>query len=167
MLGKRERSQETRKRHLQNRLKQYKFSQAQGAALTRRVYEIRRLDLASRPDAVLNLFKDARHQVSLMRQSITDQTRYDFSCLGDEPVEGDLAASLAEQVTSVMRENTVERQTYFDSLFKESPEVHFTVDWYDVTILLAAMFRELHLAGVIEGLDLAGVLKNSSGSNPS
>ena len=42
------------------------------------------------------------------------------------------------------------------------PELHFTVDWYDVTSMVAAMMREMHLAGVLEGLELAGALTDST-----
>jgi hypothetical protein len=37
------------------------------------------------------------------------------------------------------------------------PKVHFTVDWYDALSLVAAMFRQHQLAGIAEGLELAGV----------
>jgi len=124
MFGRKESLEEERKRHLQSRLRRYKFSQSQGAALTRRLYEIRQLDPASRSEAVQKLFEDARHQLTLIRQMITNRTRYDFSSAGDDPIEGDIAACLAEHVTGFMREHTTAPQTFFEFLSQQLPDVY-------------------------------------------
>jgi len=110
MFGRKESFEEERERHLQSRLKRYKFSQSQGAALTRRLYEIRQLDPANRPEAVQKLFEDARRHLALIRQMITSRTRYNFSSAGEDPVEGDIAACIAEHVTGFMREHTTAPQ---------------------------------------------------------
>jgi hypothetical protein len=59
----------------------------------------------------------------------------------------------------------VNPQTFLEYLSQQLPDVNFTVDWYDMTTLLAAMFREMHLAGVIEGLTLADVRKDTRPSS--
>jgi hypothetical protein len=145
MFGRKADLRETKRRLEQEREATYKAREKQGADITKRLYEMRQLDPADRLAAVLDLFKEARHQLALIRQSIADRTHYDFMFEGEELPEGDLATSLAEDITGVMRENTVNPQTVWQALTEQFPDVNFTVDWYDATSMAAAMIREMHL----------------------
>ena len=162
MFGKRSRLREANRRVEEKRQTAYKAQESDGADITKRIYELRQLDPVNRPQAVLGLLKDAKHQLALIRQSIADRTHYDFGPYGEEAREGDIATYLAEDITGVMRENVTNPQTFWQAMSDQLPEVHFTVDWYDATSMVAAVIREMHLAGVIEGLELAGALPNST-----
>lgn len=160
MFGKKERRESKRN---EERRQAHRSLEAKGAALTRRLYEIRKLDTVDRPRAVQDLFKDAHHQLELIRQSIADRSRYDFSGGHyEDPEHGDLATVLAEDIASIVRENTVNPPSIWQALSEQVPAVHFKIDRYDATSIVAAMMREMHLAGVIEGLELAGALPDST-----
>ncbi len=162
MFGKKSRLREAKRRVEEKRQAAYKAREADGTEITKRIYELRQLDPVDRPQAVLGLLKDAKHQLALIRQSIADRTHYDFSPYSEEAPEGDIATYLAEDITGVMRENVTNPQTFWQAMSEQFPEVQFTVDWYDATSMVAAMIREMHLAGVIEGLELAGALPDST-----
>jgi hypothetical protein len=162
MFGKKSRSREAKRQVEEKRQAIYKTRKANGAAITKRIYELRQLDPFDRPQTVLGLLKDAKHQLALIRQSIADRSHYDFGPYSEEAPEADIATYLAEDITGVMRENTTNPQTFWQAMSEQFPEVYFTVDWYEATSMVAAMIREMHLAGVIEGLELAGALPDST-----
>jgi hypothetical protein len=119
------------------------------------------LDRPKLPEAATLLLVDARHQVSLIRQSIADRTRYRFGG-GEDLREGDVATSIAEDITGVMREYDTDPQTLFQALSEQLPEANFTVDWYDAATLTAAEIRLQRIHGMIEGLKLAGLMPEPS-----
>src|SRR5262249_34821638 len=101
MFGKKRRNAEAQRSHREQRREAYRQRQAEGAELHKRLYELRKMDRASLPEAATLLFKDAQHQVALIRQSVADRTDYDF-VVGDGPSEGDMATSLAEYIADLM-----------------------------------------------------------------
>jgi hypothetical protein len=144
MFDKKQRLREAKRRVEEKRQAAYKAREADGAEITKRIYNLRQLDPVDRPQAVLGLLKDAQHQLALIRQSIADRTHYDFSA---EATEGDIATCLAEDITGVMRENVTNPQTFWEAMSEQFPEVHFTVDWYDATSMVAAMVRDVPCRG--------------------
>jgi hypothetical protein len=68
------------------------------------------------------LFKDAKHQTALIRQSIADRTHSHFDA-GDRG--GDLATFLADGIASIMRENVTNPQTVFQALSRAVAEGAF------------------------------------------
>ena len=157
MLGRKRRLRDAKRRIEAERSETYKKRQAEGAALSKRISELRNVtDPARLPAAAMELFKHAQFQVGLIRQSIKDKTDYDFS-VGELLQEGDLATHLAEDISGVMRENTCDPQTVWQALSDALPDVNFTVNWYDAVSMVAAMLRETYLQGVLEGMELAGL----------
>ena len=104
---------------------------------------------------VLMLLGEAQHLEALIRQSIKDRTDYDFdfSILED----GDLATYLGEEVTHALREHVTNPQTLFQALSDQFPGVHFSIHPRDAISMISATIRTQRLAGLIEGLELAGV----------
>jgi hypothetical protein len=47
--------------------------------------------------------------------------------------------------------------TVWQALSEQFPDVHFDVDWYTVTSLIAATLRLERISGVIDGLQMAGI----------
>ena len=62
-----------------------------------------------------------------------------------------------DQIADLMRRNVTNPQTVWQALSEQFPKVHFTVDWFQAVSVLAMMFRQERLAGMIEGLKVAGV----------
>jgi len=124
---------------------------------------VARRDLAHE---VFMLFREAKHQSQLIRQSIKDRTQYDFDFGGTD--EGDLATYLAEATAYALRGHVTNPQTVFQAMSEQLPDVHFTIQQQDAVSMVAAMIREQRLEGILEGLRLAGVLNEPSkrSSNP-
>jgi hypothetical protein len=156
MFGKKREKQEEKKSVAE--AEKFRQQQREGAALYKRVAELQRLERAAVPEAAMLLLKDARHQVALIRQSIADRSGYNFRGGQDLP-EGDLATSLAEDIAGVMRENITNPQTFFQAMSDQLPDVHFTVSWEDACTMVAAEIREERILGIIEGLQLAGLIQ--------
>jgi hypothetical protein len=59
-----------------------------------------------------------------------------------------------------MRENVTNPQTVFQALSEQLPNVQFTVDWNDAVSLVSAMIREQRVEGILEGLEIAGLIED-------
>jgi hypothetical protein len=117
---------------------------------------VARRDLAHE---IFMLFREAKHQSQLIRQSIKDRTQYDFDFGGGE---GDLATYLAEATAYALRDHVTNPQTFFQAMSEQLPDVHFTIQQQDSVSMVAVMIREQRLEGILEGLRLAGVLNEPS-----
>jgi hypothetical protein len=124
------------------------------------IYErIAGLKNAAREDLaheVFMLFREARHQGELIRQSIKDRTHHEFGAAGIR--EGDLATYLAGDVAHALRHHVANPQTLLQKMSDRLPEAGFTIHQQDAVSMIAAIIREQRLAGILEGLRLAGVL---------
>jgi hypothetical protein len=138
------------------RLEAFQRQQAKGTVIYKRLDELHQSDDRTHiGEDVAKLLRYARSQTEAIRQSIIDKTDYDFT--SGPTLEGDVATVLAEGVASIMRDHRCDPQTLWQAFSQAFPEVHFTVDWYNALSLVAAMFRQDQLAGIVEGLELAGV----------
>ena len=146
----------------QDKLRDYERQQSQerfernehdGGDIYRRIAALTKTDRARVP----HVFKDAKHQTALIRQSIADRTHNHFNS-GDRG--GDLATFLADGIASIMRENVTNPQTVFQALSEQLPNVQFTVDWNDAVSLVSAMIREQRVEGILEGLEIAGLIED-------
>ena len=106
------------------------------------------------------LFREAKHQSQLIRQSIKEPAQYDFDFGGKSG--GDLATYLAEGTTCALRDHVTNPQTFFQAMSEQLPDVHFTILQQDAVSMVAAMIREQRLEGILDGLRLAGVLNEPS-----
>jgi hypothetical protein len=105
---------------------------------------------------VFMLYREAKHQSQLIRQSIKDHAQYDFDFGGKSG--GDLATYRAEDAVYALRDHVTHPQTFFQAMSEQLPDVHFTIQQQDAVSMVAAMIREQRLEGILEGLRLAGVL---------
>jgi hypothetical protein len=92
-----------------------------------------------------------------IRQSIkADCDFYGSTAMVPDGV-GDIGTILANEVGSIMRDCQCDPQTLWQLLSQAFPKVHFAVNEYVALSFVAAQFRWYHIAGVIEGLELAGI----------
>jgi hypothetical protein len=157
MFGSKRWRQEARRRKEEDELRNYKAREAEGAEITKRISELRQIqDRTALTHAVTLLFKDAQHHTRLVRQSIADKVAHfsDGRTLGG----GDIDTFLGEDLVDVIREGTTNPQTMWQALSEQLPDVNFSISWYDAASLAAAILRERHMHGVIQGLQLAGIL---------
>ena len=139
------------------KLEAYRSTQARGAALYGRLYDLEQLGDRSRiGQEVIALLKQAKSQVNAICKSIHDKTTYEVD-LGEPLDEGDSATALAEDIAGAMRDYTCNPQTLWQASSGQLPDVRFTVDWYDAASMTAAMLRLERITGFIEGLEYAGV----------
>ena len=137
--------------------KAYRSTQARGAALYGRLYDLEQLgDRARIGQEVMALLKQAQSQVNAICKSIHEKTKYEVDP-GEPLDEGDSATALAEDIAGVMRDYTCNPQSMWQALSEALSNVQFTVDWYDAVSMVAAMLRQERITGIIESLELAGV----------
>jgi len=150
------RKQKLREHEDQQAQERFEHNERTGKDIYGRAAELKKVDRADLPAAVLMLFREAKHQSELIRRSITDQSGYDFASNG--PANGDLATYLARGAALALRNHATSPQTLLEVLSEQSPEVHFTIKEQDAISLIAAMIREQRIDGILEGLRLAGSL---------
>lgn len=150
------RKQKLRKHEEQQAQERFERNERAGKDIHGRTAELKKVDRADLPAAVLMLFREAKHQSELIRQSITDRSGYDFAFGG--PANGDLATYLARGAALALRDHATSPQTLLEVLSEQSPDVHFTIPEPDAVSLIATMIREQRIDGILEGLRLAGLL---------
>src|SRR5215470_6772840 len=98
-------SRKQKLREQEERQAQERFERNEGAGkdINGRAAELKKIDRADLPTAVLMLFREARHQSELVRQSITDNSGYDFDSAG--PGHGDRATYLAREAALALRDH--------------------------------------------------------------
>jgi ATP-dependent Clp protease ATP-binding subunit ClpA len=134
-----------------------------GKDIYARIAELRNIPRENLPEAVFMLSMAAKHQSEQIRQSIKDDTRYDFD-LG-ALTDGDLATYLAEGTGYALRDHVTNPPTFLDVMSEKLPDVHFTIAQQDAVSMVAAMIREQRLEGILEGLRLAGLLNEAPKRN--
>ena len=107
------------------------------------------------------LFREAKHQSQLIRQSIKDRTQHDCD-FGGMSEGTSRATCLAEDTAYALREHVTNPQTFFQAMSEQLPDVHFTIQQQDAVSMVAAMIREQRLEGILEDLRLAGILNEPS-----
>jgi hypothetical protein len=125
-----------------------------------RIARLRGLPREKLADAVFMLSMEAKQQSSLTRQAIKERTQAESDL--DPSPDADLAAYLATEAVPSLRHHDAVLPTLLDVLVQRSPEVLFTVQQEEAVLMLAAMFREQRLEGILEGLRLAGILNEPS-----
>jgi hypothetical protein len=154
----RKRLRAIRARQEAEKLEAFKQVQAKGSVIYRRLYELSQSEDRSRlAETVLKMLRYTQSQTAAARQAIADRDKYDFFPTFESEPLGDVATTLAEDIAGVMRDNVTNSQTIWQAMTDQFPDVHFTVDWYNAVSMVASILREQYLAGVIEGLELAGV----------
>lgn len=90
-------------RDYERQLSQERFerNERDGGDIYKRIAALTKTDRARVPHEAMLLFKDAKHQTALIRQSIADRTHNRFDS-GDRG--GDFATFLADGIASIMRE---------------------------------------------------------------
>jgi hypothetical protein len=128
--------------------------------LQARIAQLRGLPREKLADAVFMLSMEAKQQSSLIRQAIKEraQAELDF----DPSPDADLATYLAADAVPSLRHHDADLPTLLDVLVQRSPEARFTIQQEEAVLMLAAMFREQRLEGILEGLRLAGILNEPS-----
>jgi hypothetical protein len=128
--------------------------------LQARIAQLRGLPREKLADAVFMLSMEAKQQSSLIRQAIKEraQAELDF----DPSPGADLATYLAADAVPSLRHHDADLPTLLDVLVQRSPEARFTIQQEEAVLMLAAMFREQRLEGILEGLRLAGILNEPS-----
>jgi hypothetical protein len=128
--------------------------------LQARIAQLRGLPRDKLADAVFMLSMEAKQQSSRTRQAIKERTQAE---LDFEPSpDADLATYLAADAIPSLRHHDADLPTLLDVLVQRSPEVRFTAQQEEAVSMLAAMFREQRLEGILEGLRLAGILNEPS-----
>jgi hypothetical protein len=127
-----------------------------GKDIYARIADLKNVGREDLADEVFILFREAKHQSQLIRQTIKDRTQYEFDFGGMN--EGDRATYLAEETASALRDHLTNTQTLFQVLSEHLPDVHYTIQQEDAVSMVAAMIREQRLEGILEGLRLAGLL---------
>ena len=128
--------------------------------LQARIAQLRGLPREKLADAVFMLSMEAKQQSSLIRQAIKERTQAE---LDFEPSpDADLATYLATEAVPSLRHHDADLPTLLDVLVQRSPEARFTIQQEEAVLMLAAMFREQRLEGILEGLRLAGILNEPS-----
>src|ERR1700753_1746161 len=124
--------------------------------LQTRIAQLRGLPREKLADAVFMLSLEAKQQSSRTRQAVKERTQAepDFELSPD----ADLATHLAADAVLSRRHDDAALPTLLDVLVQRSPEVRFTAQQEEAVLMLAAMFREQRLEGILEGLRLAGIL---------
>jgi hypothetical protein len=131
-----------------------------GKDLQARIAQLRGLPREKLADAVFMLSMAAKQQSSRTRQAIKERTQAE---LDFEPSpDADLATYLAADAVPSLRHHDAGLPTLLDVLVQRSPEVRFTAQQEEAVSMLAAMFREQRLEGILEGLRLAGILNEPS-----
>ena len=123
-----------------------------GKDLYARIAELKNVARDDLVHEVFMLFREAKHQSQLIRQSIKDRTQHDFDIGGMS--EGDLATFRAEEAAHALRDHVTNPQTFFQAMSEQLPDVHFTIQQQDAVSMVAAMIREQRLEGILEGLRL-------------
>jgi len=133
----------------------YCLVEADAASITKRAADLKLiLDPVQRRNAALSLLEQAQAQANALRQ-VARQKGYQVS-QDDEPLgPGDYATHSGEALVSVARDYTCPPQSVWAALSDQFPDVHFTVDWFDLSSLIAAEIRYWRIAGIIQGLDFA------------
>jgi aromatic ring hydroxylase len=157
MFGNKRHQEKLRDHERRQSQERFERNERDGGEIYRRVAALKQMDRARVPHETVLLFKDAKHQTALIRQSIADRTHNHFDS-GDQG--GDLATFLADGIASIMRENVTDPQTVFQALSEQLPKVQFTVDWNDAISLVSAMIREQRIDGILEGLEIAGLMED-------
>jgi len=157
MLG--SKKQQERIRNIQDREDKERFERNEqpGADIYKRTVTLRKNP--SRTAIAYNaltLLKEAQHLEALIRQSIKDRTHYDFD-IGDPSEDGDLATRHGEDIVYAVRKHLANPQTIWQALSDQLPDVHFSIHEQDVISMISATIRIHFVAGIIEGLELAGV----------
>jgi hypothetical protein len=150
------RKQKLHKQEQQQAQERFERNEHTGRDIYARTAELKKLDRADLPAAVLMLFREAKHQSELIRQAINERTGHDFESGG--MTNGDLATYLAEDATLALRDHVTSPPTFLEALSEQSPEVRFTIQQQDAISMIAAIIREQRIDGVLEGLRLAGLL---------
>jgi hypothetical protein len=134
-----------------------------GKDIYARIAELKNIARENLPEAVFMLSMAAKRQSEQIRQSIKDDTRYnfDFGAL----VDGDLATYLAEGAGHALRDHVTNPPTFLEVMSEKLPDVHFTIPRQDAVSMVAAMIREQRLEGILEGLRLAGLLNEAPKRN--
>jgi hypothetical protein len=131
-----------------------------GKDIYARIADLKNLARDDLAHGVFMLFREAKHQSQLIRQSIKDRTQHDCDFGGMS--EGDRATCLAEDTAYALREHVTNPQTLFQAMSEQLPDVHFTIQQQDAVSMVAAMIREQRLEGILEDLRLAGILNEPS-----
>jgi hypothetical protein len=139
---------------------QFERNERTGKDIYARIADLKNVAREDLAHEVFMLFREAKHQSQLIRQSIKDRAQYDFDFSGKSG--GDLATYLAEDTTYALRGHVTNPQTFFQAMSEQSPDVHFTILQQEAVSMVAAMIREQRLDGILEGLRLAGVLNEPS-----
>jgi hypothetical protein len=155
----RKRVRELKRREDERRLEAYKVAQDKARMIFRKLYEIEQNKGANLGSNIQQLFKYAKAQTAAVQKSIMDKGyQRDAWELESGPLgDGDYACYLAEDIVEIARAHKTDPQSVWQALSEQFPDVHFQVDWYDLASLLAATLREQRVAGVLEGLEMAGV----------
>lgn len=158
MFGSKKRLWEGERKRMAERRDAWEKSEKRAAKLYERAYHLEDCKSDELPHVALALYRDAQHELALVRQSIADRTGYKpFPYTGDEKPVGDAATSTAEDIADMARENHTNPQTMFQAMSEQFPEVHFTLDYCDLCSLISASIRQERLLGIVEGLELAGM----------
>jgi hypothetical protein len=131
-------------------------NKSSGRDIQARIADLRSTPRGELADAAFLLSMAAKQQADQIRQSIKGRTKVEFEF--DLPRNGDLADYLAEDAVSAIRHYEADVPTFMDILSQQAPDVDFTVHQREAVLMLAAMFREQRLEGILEGLRLAGLL---------
>ena len=130
--------------------------ESSGRDFQARMAQLRGLPREKLADAVFMLAMEAKQQSSLTRQAIKERTQAELDF--DPSPDADLATYLAADAVPSLRHHDADLPTLLDVLVQRSPELRFTVQQEEAVLMLAAMFREQRLEGILEGLRLAGIL---------
>jgi hypothetical protein len=139
----------------EERRQAYKHLQTKSAVIIRRLSELHNGERKNIAEEVLKIFRYAKSQGTTIGRSIVDKGYRTIDC--DTLPEGDAFTCMAEGFVDLVRANTCNPQTAWQALSDQFPDVHFTVDEFDAASSIAASFRTEYLAGVLEGLELAGI----------
>jgi hypothetical protein len=155
--SKRKQQWELERKRMAQRRDEWERDEKRAAKLYERAYHLKDCAQPDLPRMAMALFRDAQHELTLVRQSIRDRTKYEPPrYIGNEKHVGDSATSSGEELADMIRENHTNPQKIFEAMSEQFPKVHFTLDYYDSAALISATIREARLLGIVEGLELAG-----------
>jgi hypothetical protein len=163
MFGKKRKQWDIEHQRMAERRADWARGEKRAARLYARAHQLKGCVQSDLGRLAVALFRDAQHELALLEQSISERTKHDepphyiSPNIGDEELVGDAATSTAEGLAGLIRENHTNPQTLFEAMSEQFPKVHFTIDYYDATALIAASLREQRLLGIVEGLELAGI----------
>jgi|SRR5690349_21846056 hypothetical protein len=138
----------------------FERNERSGKDIYSRLTELRGLPREGLVAAVFMLSMAAKQQSQTIQRSMEERAKAEFDF--ESPPNGDVATYLASATINTLRDNTTDAPGVLDLLFERLPEVRFTVHQQEAVSMLAAMIREQHIEGVLEGLRLAGLLNESS-----